>query len=173
MFLRIGRAALLLAWLFGATVNVAELGASFVEVLDFGAQAAVRLSGGKFRPNQQITYEATLTPGPGPQPTILVDIYTGCVLPGLNLVLSLVQMPDGVITAVVGPKPVPFLRNVPFITTVVQFAHVFTGFEPLGVYRPYAGVVRPGGTLFEVGEGSFSSEFDHLAFDLEAFQFYR
>lgn len=103
--------------------------------------ASVALNESAFRTGQQLTYQATLTPGSTPTQ---VDIYLGCLLPDFATFLSLVQSAPGVISTVLGPSPTPFLANVTLAQTVVQFPYTFAGFEPAGTYFPYAGLTAAG-----------------------------
>lgn len=100
--------------------------------------AAVALNGSAFQTGQTITYQATLTPG---STLILVDIYLGALLPDGITFLSLVQVSPGVISFVLGTSPIPFQANVPLTQLVIPFLYTFAGFEPVGTYFTYAGLV--------------------------------
>jgi len=58
--------------------------------------------------------------------------------------LSLVQVSPGVISIALGPSPVPFLANVTLAPLGVSFSYTFIGFEPIGTYFTYAGLVVAG-----------------------------
>jgi hypothetical protein len=107
-----------------------------------------------------ITYEATLTPGSSPT---RVDIYLGCLLPDGATFLSLVQVPPGIVTFGLGPAPIPFQANVALTPLVVPFQYTFMGFEPVGTYFTYAGLVVVGSNpVLPVNQ---------LALNIQPFQF--
>jgi hypothetical protein len=108
--------------------------------------AAVALNGSAFHTSQQLTYQATLTPGSTPTQ---VDIYLGALLPDGVTILSLVQVSPGVISIALGPSPTPFLTNVTLAQTIVPFSYTFAGFEPGGTYFPFAGLAVAGSNPFQ------------------------
>jgi len=122
--------------------------------------AVVALNGSAFRTGQTITYQATLTPGSAPAQ---VDIYLGALLPDGVTFLSLVQMSPGVVSIALGPSPVPFLANVALAPLGVPFSYTFMGFEPIGTYFTYAGLVVAGTNPLQPA--------NQLSLALQAFQF--
>jgi hypothetical protein len=106
--------------------------------------AAVALNGSNFHANQQVNYQATLTPGSTPTQ---VDIYLGALLPDGATFLSLVQAGGGA-SIVIGPSPTPFLANVALAQTIVPFSYTFAGSEPAGTYFTYAGLAVAGSNPF-------------------------
>lgn len=122
--------------------------------------AAVALNGSAFHTGQTITYQASLTPGSVPAQ---VDIYLGALLPDGVTFLSLVQVSPGVISIALGPSPIPFSANVTLTQAVVPFSYAFVGFEPVGTYFTYAGLVRAGSNPFEA--------VNQLGIGIQAFQF--
>jgi hypothetical protein len=103
--------------------------------------AAVLLNGSVFHTGQQLTYQATLTPGSTPTQ---VDIYLGALLPDGVTFASLMQVSPGVISFALGPSPIPFSANVTLTEAVILFSYTFNGFEPVGTYFMYAGLVIAG-----------------------------
>jgi len=108
--------------------------------------AAIALNGSVFHTGQQLTYQATLTPGSTPTQ---VDIYLGALLPDGVTFLSLVQGAPGAISIALGPAPNPFLTNVTLAQTIVPFSYTFAGFEPGGTYFPFAGLAVAGSNPLE------------------------
>jgi len=107
--------------------------------------AAVALNGVTFHTGQQLTYQATLTPGSTPTQ---VDIYLGCLLPDGVTILSLVQVSPGVISIALAPSPVPFLTSQTLSPLAVPFNFTFAGPEPIGTYFPFAGLAVAGSNPF-------------------------
>ncbi|MDD5560272.1 hypothetical protein [Candidatus Methylomirabilis sp.] len=122
--------------------------------------AAVSLNGSAFHTGQQITYQATLTPGSTPTQ---VDIYLGVLLPDGMTFLSFVPGPGGTITFAFGAVPVPFAANVTLTSTVVPFSYTFTGTEPVGTYYTYAGLAVAGSDPLQAA--------NQLSLGVQAFQF--
>jgi len=122
--------------------------------------ASVALNGSAFRTGQTITYQATLIPGSTPPQ---VDIYLGALLPDGVTFVSLMQVSPGVISFALGPSPIPFSANVTLTQAVVPFSYTFNGFEPVGTYLMYAGLVIAGTDPFQPA--------NHLSIGIQAFQF--
>ena len=123
--------------------------------------ATVSLNGFAFYTGQQITYQATLTPGSTPTQ---VDIYLGVLLPDGVTFLSFVPGPgDTTIAFAFGSVPVPFAANVTLTPTVVPFAYTFTGTEPIGTYYTYAALAVAGSDPLQAA--------NQLSVGVQAFQF--
>ena len=122
--------------------------------------AAIALNGSVFHTGQQLTYQATLTPGSTPTQ---VDIYLGALLPDGVTFLSLVQSSPEVISVVLGSSPIPFLAGVTLAQTIVPFSYTFVGFEPVGTYFPYAGLAVAGSNPFQPA--------NQLSLAVQSFQF--
>ena len=122
--------------------------------------AAVSLNGSAFHTGQQMTYQATLTPGATPTQ---VDSYLGGLLPDGMTFASLMQVSPGVISVALGPSPIPFSTNVTLTQAVVAFSYTFNGFEPVGTYVMYAALVIAGSNPFVPA--------NHLSVAVQSFQF--
>jgi len=122
--------------------------------------AAVSLNGSAFHTGQQITYQATLTPGSMPTQ---VDIYLVVLLPDGVTFLSFIPGPGDTIAFAFGSTPVPFAANVPLASTVVPFSYTFTGTESVGTYFTYAGLAVAGSNPLQPA--------NQLSLGVQAFQF--
>lgn len=125
------------AWISYFANAVGGRGSISTNLSTMPSAAAVALNGSAFHAGQTITYQVTLTSGATPT---LVDIYLGALLPDGVTFFSLIQTAPGVISAVVGSAPIPFLANVSLVPLVIPFSYTFTGVEPVGTYFTYAGL---------------------------------
>lgn len=121
--------------------------------------ATLTLSGSTFHTGEQITYQATLTPGSTPTQ---VDIYLGALMPDGVTFLSLVD-PGGTMAFAFGPVPVPFARNVTLTPMVIPFSYTFGGTESVGTYYAYAGLAVAGSDPLQPA--------NQLSLGVQAFQF--
>jgi hypothetical protein len=76
---------------------------------------------------------------------------------------SLIEVSPGVISAALGPSPIPFSTNVTLTQAVIPFSYTFNGFEPVGTYVMYAGLVIAGSNPFVPA--------NHLSLGVQPFQF--
>jgi len=127
--------------------------------VDTALSATLTLSGSTFHTGEQITYQATLTPGSTP---MQVDIYLGALMPDGVTFLSLVD-PGGTMAFAFGPVPVPFARNVTLTPMVIPFSYTFGGTESVGTYYAYAGLAVAGSDPLQPA--------NQLSLGVQAFQF--
>ena len=104
--------------------------------------AAVVLSGERFRTGQTVTYQATLTPG---STLTLGDSYLGALLPDGVTFLSLVQVSTSAVSIVLGSSPIPFSPGVALgQLIVIPFSYPFLGSEQGGTYFVFASMAVAG-----------------------------